>query len=281
MAWKKPKWVSNVQKSAQSAVNTVAAPVKQVVQTVAKALPPPPPKPAIVQTIQKAAQKAADTVGQGVKTAADKVGDVVRPAAQSVAKEVGSVVNPVLGEIKYRADEAGKNPVIQNIGNKIKEGVNTAQASANEMGAPLPFFTQIVPGAIKDTVYGVGDTLAGNVGKGLSKVGNSTLDVAKHAALGTLGIFGNYRGGGVNQPGGGAGAGRSGGAAVDAIPRPEEDTDDVPPPGAEKSPIGSSKVPNGGRPIPPVPTTGGPGSFLAGQPSKYKQMPKLRKKLRR
>jgi hypothetical protein len=249
MAWKKPQWVQKVQSSAQKAADTVA-----------KAPTP------VLQKVQAAAQKATNAVG-----------DVVRPAAQAVAKEVGSVVNPVLGEIKYRADEAGKNKTIQNIGNKIKEGVNTAQASANEAGAPLPFFTQVVPSAIRDTVYGVGDTLAGDVGKGLSKVGNSALDVAKHAAMGTLGVFGNYRGGGDNF------SGRSGGAATNEIPRPGEDTNDVPPPGAGKNPIGSSTVPNGGRPIPPVPTTGG--SFLTGPQSKQaspqmNQLKELQKRMK-
>ena len=224
MKFKKPQWVQKVQSSAQKAADTVAAPVKQAAQAVAKAVPAPAP---VLQKVQAAAQRATNAVG-----------DAVKPAVQ---------------------------------------------ASADSLNAPLPFLTKIVPGAIKDTVYGVGDTLAGDVGKGLSKVGNSALDVVKHAGMGALGIFGNYRGGGVNQPGGGAGAGRSGGAAVDAIPRPGEDTNDVPPPGAEKSPIGSSKVPNGGRPIPPVPTTGG--SFLTGQQSKQaspqmNQLKELQKRMK-
>jgi len=253
MKFKKPQWVQKVQSSAQKAADTVAAPVKQAAQAVAKAVPAPVPA---LQKVQAAAQKATNAVG-----------DVVRPAAQAVAKEVGSVVNPVLGEIKYRADEAGKNKTIQNIGNKIKEGVNTAQASAESPGAPLPFLTKIVPQAIKDTVYGAGDVLAGDVGKGLSKVGNSALDVVKHAGMGALGVFGNYRGGGENF------SGRSGGAATNEIPTAVEDTNDVPPPGAGKNPIGSSTVPNGGRPIPPVPTMGT--SFLTSQQQKKQASPQM------
>jgi len=91
MAWKKPKWVSNVQKGAQN---------------VAKAIVPN--KPPVLQQIQNVAQKAANAVG-----------DVVRPAAQTVAKEVGSIVNPVVGEIALRGKQLAKDPTINKIGDAI------------------------------------------------------------------------------------------------------------------------------------------------------------------
>jgi hypothetical protein len=208
MKFKKPQWVQKVQSSAQKAADTVAAPVKQAAQAVAKAVPAPAP---VLQKVQAAAQRATNAVG-----------DAVKPAVQ---------------------------------------------ASADSLNAPLPFLTKIVPQAIKDTVYGAGDVLAGDVGKGLSKVGNSAVDVLKHAGMGTLGILGNYRGGGDNF------SGRSGGAATNEIPTAVEDTNDVPPPGAGKNPIGSSTVPNGGRPIPPVPTMGT--SFLTSQQQKKQASPQM------
>jgi len=95
-----------------------------------------PPKPKVVQQVQKAAQKTADKVGQGAKNvakqtgqainkAADKVGDVVRPAAQSVAKEVGHMVNPAIGEVALRGKQIAKasTPVLKRIGDKLGDVV--------------------------------------------------------------------------------------------------------------------------------------------------------------
>jgi hypothetical protein len=214
--WKKPSWVQNVQKAADNAVKpiTTAAPVKAVQKAAEKVVqavtPPPMPKPPVLQKIQTVAQKAADNVGQGLKDAAkdtgaalqkagDAVGDVVRPAAQSIAKEAGYVVNPILGEIKYRADNAGKNETIQRIGDKLKGAVNQPQANAggNDNFEFLPFFTKKLPDAAGDVIGGVGRTaagiLTGNSGKiesGLKRTGSGVVDAAKHTGLGTLEVLG-------------------------------------------------------------------------------------------
>jgi len=154
-----------------------------------------PPKPKVVQQVQKAAQKTADKVGQGAKNvakqtgqavtkAADKVGDVVRPAAQSVAKEVGHMVNPAIGEVALRGKQIAKasTPVLRRIGDKLgdaKQAVGDAllggYTTVNPMRTGsqgfsltgdvpteqtkrsqfLPFFTKILPDAIGDTAKGV------------------------------------------------------------------------------------------------------------------------------
>ena len=213
--WKKPKWVQNIQKKADNIVKpiTTSAPVKTVqraatntfvkpIQKIAKKLPPPPPKPRIVQQVQKAAQKTADKVGQGAKDvakqtgqavtkAADKVGDVVRPAAQSVAKEVGHMVNPAIGEVALRGKQIAKasTPVLKRIGDKLGDAgravgdallggytaVNPMRTGSQGFSLTgdvpteqtkrsqfLPFFTKILPDAIGDTAKGVLRT-----GKGL------------------------------------------------------------------------------------------------------------------
>jgi hypothetical protein len=103
MRWKKPKWVSKVQKGAQNVAKAVV----------------PTSKPPILQQIQNVAQKAADTVGHAAKKAGDAVGDAVRPAAQTVAKEVGHVVNPIAGEIALRGKQLAENPTLNKIGDAI------------------------------------------------------------------------------------------------------------------------------------------------------------------
>ena len=215
--FKKPAVLQNIQSAAQKAADKVGDVVRPAAQQVAKAVTPPPmPKPPVLQKIQTVAQKAADNVGQGLKDAAkdagtavqkaaDKVGDVVKPAAQTVAKEVGYAVNPVLGEIKYRADNAGNNETIQRIGDKLKQGVrsatdiNTRQANAggNDNFEFLPFFTKKLPDAAGDVIGGVGRTaagiLTGNSGKiasGLKRAGSGVVDAAKHTGLGTLEVLG-------------------------------------------------------------------------------------------
>lgn len=111
MAWKKPKWVQNVQSSAQNVVKAIT--------------PPPIPKPPVLQQIQNVAQKAADTVGQGVKTAANAVGDAVRPAAQDFSKEMKYIVNPVADTIGDGLRAVAKNPVLNRIGDAIAGEVST------------------------------------------------------------------------------------------------------------------------------------------------------------
>ncbi|NBX18232.1 MAG: hypothetical protein EBR09_12790 [Proteobacteria bacterium] len=274
MAWKKPKWVSDVQKKADNAVKpiTTAAPVKAVQKAAEKVVqavtPPPMPKPAIVQNIQNAAQKAADNVGQGLKDAAkdtgaaiQKAGDVVRPAAQQ------------------------SGAALDRIGDKLKGAVNQPQANAggNDNFEFLPYFTNKMPGAVIDMGKGLFNTAAGivtadgqRVLSGLKTTGSGIVDAAKHTGLGTLEVIGL---------GGGRGTGKtytnrgstveeyedkpttgqtvasggesikslpqapsepvekdplkypgkmvaSGGAAVSAIPVPGPDIDEPPPPGS-------------------------------------------------
>lgn len=164
MAWKKPKWVSNVQKSAQSAVNTVAAPVKQVVQTVAKALPPPPPKPAIVQTIQKAAQKAIEApakanpisnIGNAIKNAAYKAGDAIAVVPNAIEHGVNKV-----GDAIAQTTGLDKSPItIKPLTDQLKEAPKNIVHGVGDMVA-APFEGNGVTGFTK-TMKGILSPLTG------------------------------------------------------------------------------------------------------------------------
>ena len=170
MAWydikKKPAWLQKTQNTFQSGADAVGDGVRSAGRAIDKHIIQPaitkpisratktdianalgslfgnsrflrmPPKPKVVQQVQKAAQKTADKVGQGAKNvakqtgqainkAADKVGDVVRPAAQSVAKEVGHMVNPAIGEVALRGKQIAKasTPVLKRIGDKLGDVV--------------------------------------------------------------------------------------------------------------------------------------------------------------
>lgn len=192
MAWKKPSWVSNIQKKADDAVKpiTTAAPVKAVQKAAEKVVqavtPPPMPKPPVLQKIQTVAQKAADNVGQGLKDAAKDTG----AALQKAADKVGDVVRPA-------AQQSGA--ALDRIGDKLKGAVNQTQANAggNDNFEFLPFFTKKLPDAAGDVIGGVGRTaagiLTGNSGKiesGLKRVGSGVVDAAKHTGLGTLEVLG-------------------------------------------------------------------------------------------
>jgi len=163
---KKPEWLQKTQNAFQSGADAVGDGVRSAGRAIDKYIIQPavtkpinratktdianalgslfgnsrflrmPPKPKVVQQVQKAAQKTADKVGQGAKNvakqtgqainkAADKVGDVVRPAAQSVAKEVGHMVNPAIGEVALRGKQIAKasTPVLKRIGDKLGDVV--------------------------------------------------------------------------------------------------------------------------------------------------------------
>ena len=225
MRWKKPKWVQNIQKKADDIVKpiTTSTPVKAVqraatntfvkpIQQIAKKLPPPPPKPKVVQQVQKAAQKTADKVGQGAKDvakqtgqainkAADKVGDVVRPAAQSVAKEVGHMVNPAIGEVALRGKQLAQSsaPVLKRIGDKLgdagreaSEGLKRAgQQAADGGGQLLPYFTKLLPDTLSDTAKGLYRTGKGlvtldgdEIVSGIKRTGRGIGDTLYHTAVG-------------------------------------------------------------------------------------------------
>lgn len=285
MAWKKPKWVQKAQTA------------------VAKALPPPPPAPKVIQNIQRAA---------------DKVGDVIRPAAQSVAKEVGHIVNPIAGEVALRAKQIANDPNVKKAGDAIVNNVinpigasapmKTVQKAAeqaagavqqapnnaiqsiqkivrdtpsnsqnsNNIGEFMPYFFNKLPDAVGDIARGTGRTAAGlitanpdKIKSGAEMVGRGAWDAGKHTIYGVLPFMNKA----TQNTDGTMGGGRSGGAAVSEIPVPAEDTDDTLtlPPGAEsESNIGTKQPKN--KPIPPVNT---PLSLLRQQ-----GMPKLPKRFK-
>ena len=115
MAWKKPKWVQNVQSSAQNVANAIM-----------------PSKPPALQAVQTAAQSAVNKVGDAAKQAGaavqkagDKVGDAVRPTAQEFSKEMKYIVNPVVDTIGDGLRAVAKNPVVSRIGDAIAGEVST------------------------------------------------------------------------------------------------------------------------------------------------------------
>jgi len=260
MAWKKPKFVQQIQNKAQSAANTVAA---------------APPK--ILQATQNAVQKAGNAVG-----------NVVRPAAQAVAKEVGHVVNPIAGEVALRAKNLVNSKDVKIASNQIGDAIRSipnpmplkvpqANASDNGLKEIAPFFTKIVPNAIGDVAKGtarVGEGLVtfngDKIASGAGMVGRGTVNPIKHGIMGAL----PFLNAATRNTEPTMGGGRSGGAATSAIPVPAEDTDDIPPPGAQgNSKIGVPRKPNDGTPIPPVPTVG---SYLKSRPMPAKKGVKLR-----
>lgn len=139
--WKKPKWVQKAQKAA---TNTFVKPI----QRLAKKLPPPPPKPRIVQQVQKVAQKAADKVGNAVKnevkSAGDAIGDAGRAVVKGVensAKDIGqSIQQSAVGQaVTKAADKVGDvvrpaAPVLQRIGDKLGDAGREAGAGLKRAG---------------------------------------------------------------------------------------------------------------------------------------------------
>lgn len=311
MAWKKPKWVQNIQKAADNVVKpvTTAAPIK---------------------AIQQAAAAAAKPAQQAVQKAADKVGDVVRPAAQNVAKEVGYVVNPIAGEVAMRAKQIANDPNVKKAGDAIVDKVinpittsapvkavqqaaqqaadttkqavaeapakaiqsiqriarDTPARSADTTGEFMPYFTKKLPDSLGDVFYGTGRTAAGlitanpdKITSGAGMVGRGAWDTVKHGAMGVF----PFLNAATQNTDGTMGGGRSGGAALSEIPRPAEDTDDsIYDDGSpDKSGIGVPRKPE----QPPIPPTPVVGSYLTGQPTKSKlasiKMPKRFKARRR
>ena len=209
MAWKKPKWVSNVQKGAQNVANAVV-----------------PNKPPVLQQIQNVAQKAANAVG-----------DVVRPAAQTVAKEVGSIVNPVVGEIALRGKQLAKDPTINKIGDAIAGEAALIAAPYKDRGPKDKMATQYNTGLQDD-----GSTAAMDKFKSEFAMNSAgKLNEIRNTANGAQASMANKR---IDQRfEQDIGAGRvqpavklpwemaSGGSAVNAIPVPAPDVADELPAG--------------------------------------------------
>lgn len=263
MAWKKPKWVQNIQKAADNVVKpvTTAAPIK---------------------AIQQAAAAAAKPAQQAVQKAADKVGDVVRPAAQNVAKEVGYVVNPIAGEVAMRAKQIANDPNVKKAGDAIvdkvinpittsapvkavqqaaQQAANTApQAiaeaparaiqsiqriardtparSAGTTGEVLPYLTKIVPDAVGDVVRGTGRTAAGiltgntdKITSGAGMVGRGAWDTVKHGVMGALPFFNAA----TRNTDGTMGGGRSAGTLEEVEEEKEKEKENTIPPKKEES----------------------------------------------
>lgn len=292
MAWKKPKWVQQAQKAAENVVKpiTTAAPVKQV---------------------QATAQKAANTV-------AKEVGHVVNPVAGEIAlraknlanseavKKAGnavgeglrdfdkSVVQPVATSNAMKAIQGKAQQGADYLNKEVSTAINAIPKTAplkseNTNFEPMPYFTKILPNAIGDTVRGTGRAALGvltadadKIASGAKMVGSGAWNATKHGVMGALPFFNSATT--TTEPT--MGGGRSGGSAVAEIPKPGEDTDDVMPSGKPgrndqaPSKISVPPVPNDGRPIPPVVTSGG--SYLTGQQNKSKLASmKLPKKIRR
>lgn len=87
MAWKKPKWVQNLQSGAQNVANKVE---KAVVQPITTSAP--------VKTVQRAAQNVADKVGDGLREVDKKV---IQPVTTS------STVKAIQGAAQRAADATG------------------------------------------------------------------------------------------------------------------------------------------------------------------------------
>ena len=102
MAWKKPKWVQNVQKAADNVVKpiTTSAPVKAIQQAVT-----PPPAPKVIQNIQKAADKVINPITtsapvKAVQQAAQQAADTVQQAPAKALQAIQSAVKPPTAPLK-------------------------------------------------------------------------------------------------------------------------------------------------------------------------------------
>jgi len=296
MAWKKPNWVQKAQTATSNAVKPVA-------QTVQKAIPAPPPAPKVIQNIQKAADKVGNVIKPAAQAVAKEAGYVVNPIAGEVAfraKELArnpdvvkagnaianNVINPIttsapVKAVQQAAQQAPAKALqaVQKVAQNIPNPTAPLKSENNGIQEVMPYFTKILPNAIGDTVRGTGRAALGvltgdtdKIASGAGMVGRGTWSAAKNGVMGALPFFNAATT--TTEPT--MGGGRSGGAAVDAIPT-GEDTDEPAPSGLppSKGGIGAPKQPDG-RPIPPVVTSGG--SYLTGQPPKSKlssvKMPK-------
>lgn len=260
MAWKKPKWVQNVQKAADNAVKpiTTSAPVKAIQKAVT-----PPPAPKVIQNIQK----AADRVINPITTSAPV------KAVQQAAQQAVNTTQQAVAQAPAKALQA-----VQNVAQNIPSPTAPLKSENNGIQEVMPYFTKILPNAVGDVVRGTGRATAGvltadadKITSGAGMVGRGAWSAAKNGVIGALPFFNAATT--TTEPT--MGGGRSGGAATTAIPVGEEDTDDVLPPGAKgNSKIGVPREPESS-PIPPTPVVGG---YLTGQLPKRKlssvKMPK-------
>ena len=264
----KPPVLERIQTVAQKAADNVGQGLKDAAKDTGTA-------------VQKAADKVADVVRPAAQTVAKEVGYAVNPVLGEIKYRVD---NAGKNETIQRIGDKLKQGV------RSATDINTRQVNAggNDNFEFLPYFTNKMPRAIIDMGGGLFNTTAGivtadgqRVLSGLKRTGSGVVDAAKHTGLGTLEVIGLGGGRGTSKTYTNRGSTveeyedeprqdgprttvpseeplpkgqviASGGAAVNAIPKPMPDTDDKVPGGSQ----GTAGPGNPAAPKTPAPVLG-------------------------